>query len=353
LRRMLAIAATGVMVTATLAACGGNSDSDNDRAGDARVGVILPDTKNAAYFKAAFAAARVPAEIRSSGGDPAEFERIGNEMIGGGVRVLIVTSVDSASGKAVLDKAGREKIPTIDFDRLTVDGGADYFVSFDSERIGELQGYGLTRCLQQKKMSNPMVAELNGAPDDSNATFSKNGYDRILQPRFDSSEYRKGPDQFVPGWSGDQAHQVFQQMLDQQPRINAVLAANDDLAAAVIKILRKKGLNGKVPVTGQDATVEGLRNVLTGDQCMTIYKRTEPEAYTAANLAVKLLKGEQPTVGDQIKDPVSGAELPYAKLPPISIEASDVKDVVADGYVSKKELCTGIYLALCNRYGVK
>jgi len=352
-RRMLAIAATGVLVTATLAACDGDAGSSGDGAGEARVGVIVEDAKTTPYFKAAFAAAKVPVEIRSAEGDPAKFQKIGFDMIGSGVRVLIITSPDAASGKAVLDKAGQDKIPTIDFDRLTLDGGADYFVSFDSERIGELQGYGLTKCLQQKRMTNPMVAELNGAPDDSNATFSKVGYDRVLQPKFDSSEYRKGPDQFVPGWDGDQAHQVFQQMLDQQPRINAVLAANDDLAAAVINLLKKQGRNGKVPVTGQDATVQGLRNVLTGDQCMTIYKRTEPEAYTAANLAVKLLKGETPTVGERIKDPVSGAELPFANLPPMSIDATRVKDVVADGYVSKKELCTGSYLALCNRYGVK
>jgi D-xylose transport system substrate-binding protein len=349
---MLAIAAAGLLVTATMAACSGGADSDDGVKGDARVGVILPDTKTAGYFKAAFATAGVPAEIRTTA-DPGEFQRIGEELIGSGVRVLIIENVDTTSGKAVLDKAGQQKIPTVDFDRLTLDGGADYFVSFDSERIGELQGYGLTRCLQQKNMTNPMVAELNGAPDDSNATFAKNGYDRILQSKYDSAEYRKGPDQFVPGWDGEQARQVFQQMLDQQPRINAVLAANDDLAGAVIKLLRKQGRNGQVPVTGQDATVEGLRNVLTGDQCMTVYKRTQPEAYTAANIAVKLLRGEQPIVGGTIKDPVSGAEVPFAALPPLRIEAAQVKDVVADGYVSKKELCTDAYLALCDRYGVK
>jgi D-xylose transport system substrate-binding protein len=86
---------------------------------------------------------------------------------------------------------------------------------------------------------------------------------------------------------------------------------------------------------------------------MTVYKRTQPEAYTAANIAVKLLRGDKPVVGDTIKDPVSGAEVPYAKLPPLSIAATQVKDVVADGYVSKKELCTAAYLALCDRYGVK
>jgi D-xylose transport system substrate-binding protein len=361
-RNTLAYAAAGVLVTAMLTGCAdaGAADDGGDQ-GDARVGVILPDTTSSdrwrnsepKFFKAAFAAAGIPVEIRNAGGDPDEFRRIGNAMIDGGVQVLIIVNVDSASGKAVLDRAAAERIPTIDYDRLTLNGAADYYVGFDNDQIGELLGYGLTRCIRDKKVRNPTVASLNGAPGDSNATFAKVGYDRILQTQFDEGGYIKGPDQFVPGWDGKQARQVFDQMVRQQPRINAVLAASDELAAAVIEALRAKGLNGKVPVTGQDATVAGLRNVLSGDQCMTIYKKIESEAYTAANLAKKLFHGEKPVIGAWIKDPESGAEVPFAGLPPLSIDATTVKDVVADGFVSRKALCTGRYAALCKRYGVK
>ncbi|WP_239163100.1 sugar ABC transporter substrate-binding protein [Paractinoplanes rishiriensis] len=347
------------MIVSSLAACGSDESGDGGPS-NPRVGLILPDAKSSQrwakeprYFRAAFAALGVPVEIQNAGGDPANFVRIGEEMINNGVKVLIIANLDSISGKAVLNRAAENDIPTIDYDRLTLNGGADYYVSFDNERIGELQGYGLTKCLRVNNAVNPMVASLNGSPTDGNATILKEGYDFVLQSRFDNGEYRRGPDQFVPDWDAAQAQQVFEQMFKQQPKINAVLAANDDIAGAVIKVLKKNKLNGKVPVTGQDATLEGLRNVLSGDQCLTIYKRVEPEAYTAASLAAKLFKGETPKVGAKLQDPESGEFIPFASIPPVPIEAEQVKDVVAEGVISKKELCTGVYVALCKEYGVE
>lgn len=353
---------TSTLIAGALAACsgpdrpGGTDESGSDKA---RVGVILPDAeksqrwvKEPAFFKAAFAALGVPVEIQNADGDPAKFVKIGDDMIDSGVRVLIIASPDSASGKAVLDKAGAKRIRTIDYDQLTLNGGADYYVGFDNERIGELQGYGLSRCLRARHAVSPMVAELNGDAEDANATILKTGYDWLLDSRYDSGEYRKGPDQFVPDWDAGQARQVFQQMLRQQPKINAVLAANDDIAGAVIKVLKDNGLTGKVAVTGQDATLQGLRNVLSGDQCLTIYKRLKSEAYTAASLGAKLFTGDSPKFSDQIQDPESGAFIPFSSIPPVSIEANQVKDVVAEGFVTKKELCAGSYLSLCTKYGV-
>jgi D-xylose transport system substrate-binding protein len=358
LQRILPIAAAALLLIGT-AGCSGSSRPDRGGSGGDRVGVILPDgdssqrwSKDATYFKEAFASLGVRVEVQNAGGDPGVFTRLGDEMVDNGVKVLIIANVDSYSGKAVLEKAASKKIPTIDYDRFTINGGADYYVSFDDERIGQLQGYGLSKCLRLKNTKNPMVAELNGSPLDGNATFLKNGYDWLLQSRYDSGDWRKGPDQFVPGGNADQGRQVFEQMLRQQPKIDAVLAANDDIAGAVIEILKKDKRNGVVPVTGQGATVQGLRNVLSGDQCLTIYKQLKPEAYTAASVAAKLFKGEKPTVGGTIQDPESGASIPFANIPPIPVEAEQVKDVVADGSVTKKELCTGAYAALCEQYGV-
>jgi D-xylose transport system substrate-binding protein len=356
--RGLAIAAAGMVVSAVLTGC---SSSGEDSGGEPRVGVILPDTESSQRwtdadpknFERAFAQAGVAVEIQNANGSAEAFRRIGEEMINSGAKVLILTDPGSGAARDVIEKAHARKIPTIDYDRFTIDGGADYYVGFDPEQIGEMLGYGLTRCIQQKGIANPMVAALNGAPEDSNATLNKNGYDRILQDRIDDGAYMKGPDQFVPEWSGKAGREIFLQMMKQQPRISAVLAGNDSLAAAVVKVLRERGLNGKVPVTGQDATVEGLRNVLAGDQCMTVYKKIQPEAYTAANLAAKLFRGERPQVGAQFRDPVSGANVPFASLPPMTIDATTVKEVVADGFVTKKALCTGKFVALCNKYGVR
>jgi D-xylose transport system substrate-binding protein len=253
----------------------------------------------------------------------------------------------------VLDAARAKKIWTIDYDRLTLNGGANYYVSFDGEKVGQQQAYGLVNCLKAKNVADPLVAELNGSPTDNNATLFKTGYDEILQPHYDDASYTKGPDQWVPDWNNDEGGKIFAQMLQQQPKINGVLAANDGLAGAVIKVLKSKGLNGRVPVTGQDATLEGLQNLLTGDQCITIYKKLKPEAQTAARIAVQLFKGQTPTVGDQIKDPESGAYIPFASLGPEAITVNSINQVLADGFVSKKDLCKGKYATLCAEHGVK
>ena len=368
-KKLLALAAVGMLATATMTACddsnkssdaSGGSGSGNG-SGKARVGVILPDTESstrwkdvdAKYLKQAFDAAGVPADIQNAEGDKANFVKIGTDMINSGVKVLIIANLDSDTGKAVLDKAKEKKIPTIDYDRLTLNGGADYYVSFDNEKVGQQQATGLINCLHEKNVVNPVVAELNGSPTDNNATLFKKGYDNFLDPLYDQASYTKGPDQWVTDWNNDEGGKIFAQMLSQQPKIAGVLAANDGLAGAVIKILQSKGMAGKVPVTGQDATLEGLQAVLSGTQCLTIYKPLKPEAQVAAGLAIALYKGEHPSVKDQIKDPESGAYVPFSKLDPQPITATDVNSVVADGFVSKKDLCAGKYAPLCAEYKVK
>ncbi|MEU4236816.1 substrate-binding domain-containing protein [Actinoplanes sp. NPDC026619] len=368
-KKLLALAAVGLLATATMTACDDSDQSSDASSGSGttgggsgkdRIGVIFPDTKSSQrwkvddpkYMKAAFEAAGVQYEIQNAEGDRAKFEQIGDQMIASGVKVLLIANLDSDSGKAVIDKAHAKKIPVIDYDRLTLNGGADYYVSFDNEQVGTLQAYGLAKCLDKLEAKNPIVAELNGSPTDNNATLFKDGYDGQLDQKYDNAVYTKGPDQFVPDWDNEEGGKIFAQMLEQQPKIGGVLAANDGLANAVIDVLRKKGLNGKVPVTGQDATVQGLQNLLSGDQCVTIFKKIKPEADTAAGLAVKLFKGEKPTTTDQIKDPESGGYVPFVKLTPESIDQAHVKDVVSYGFVTKKEVCTGKYAALCTQFGV-
>jgi D-xylose transport system substrate-binding protein len=136
-------------------------------------------------------------------------------------------------------------------------------------------------------------------------------------------------------------------------KIDGVLAANDGLGNAAIAILKKNNANGEVPVTGQDATVQGLQNILAGDQCMTVYKAVKKEADAAAALAIGLAKGEQQNAPNTIKDPESGADVPSVLLEPQAITIDNVNDVVADGYVTKDELCAGEFAAKCTEAGVE
>ena len=162
-------------------------------------------------------------------------------------------------------------------------------------------------------MKNPTVAELNGSPTDNNATLFANGYNSVLDPKYASGDFKKGPNQSVPDWDNQKALTIFEQMLQQtNNKIDGVLAANDGLANSVISAINARKLKS-IPVTGQDATAQGIQHILAGEQCMTVYKAVKAEADAAAKLAIALAKGQTPTTnasdrqqGDQ--DPVGAAD---------------------------------------------
>ncbi|MFC1414798.1 sugar ABC transporter substrate-binding protein [Streptacidiphilus sp. N1-12] len=325
-----------------------------------KIGVILPDTKSSARWAnddaplltAAFKQAGVSYDIQNAQGDATQMQTIADQMITSGVTVLVITNLDSGSGKAIETKAAANGVATIDYDRLTLGGSAQYYVSFDNVAVGKLQGQGLVNCLQAQGAKKPVVAELNGSPTDNNATLFAQGYNSVLDPLYANGTLVKGPNQSVPNWDNQQAGTIFEQMLTAQPNIGGVLSANDGLGGAVIAILSKNHRNGKVPVTGQDATVSGLQDILAGDQCMTVYKAVKKEASAAAELAVALDKGQKPAAPNQTYDPVGKRQVPSVLLTPEAITKSNIKEVIGDGYVTRAQLCTGAYAALCTAAGL-
>jgi D-xylose transport system substrate-binding protein len=354
------LAAVGLLFGG-LAACSKDNNSGSTTTTKPKIGVILPDSKSSVrwetadrpYLEAAFKAAGVDYDIQNAQGDKTAFQTIADQMITNHVTVLMIVNLDSGTGKAVLDKAKAAGIGTIDYDRLTLGGGADYYVSFDNVSVGTLQGDGLIKCLTDKGVQKPVIAELNGSPTDNNATLFAQGYDKELAPKYASGEYVKGPNQSVPDWDNTKAGTIFEQMMtDTKNKIDGVLAANDGLGNAAITVLKRLGLNGKVPVTGQDATVGGLQNVLDGDQCMTVYKAVKQEADGAAELALALANHQTVTGLTTVKDTQTGKDVPSKLLVPKAIFKDNVKDVVDDGYVTKADLCTGNFAALCTAAGI-
>ncbi|GIE32467.1 sugar ABC transporter substrate-binding protein [Actinoplanes italicus] len=373
-KSLLALVAAGLLTTATLTGCddgGDTGDTGSDSArtsnggsetisGDVGIGVILPDTKSSArwstsdptFLQAAFEKANVKAEIVNAEGDKEEFKKLADTLLDKGAKVLVIANLDAASGKAVIQDARSRNVPVIDYDRLTLNGGADYYVSFDNERVGFLQATELKKCLDAKNVANPVVASLNGSPTDNNAFLFKEGYDGVLNQMFNDGQLQKGPDQFVAEWDNDTGREIFSLMLKQYPNLDGVLAANDGLGNAAIEVLREKKLNGKVQVTGQDATVEGLQNILAGDQCMTVFKDVKLEADAAAELAVALFQGKKPPALDKLKDPESGAYVPFKKLEPKAITINNIKTVVDAKFVDVNTLCNAKFKRACKTAGV-
>jgi len=189
------------------------------------------------------------------------------------------------------------------------------------------------------------VAELNGGPTDNNAFLFKSGYDSILKPLYANGTFKKGPDQFVPQWDNQQAGTIFAQMLVKTGnKIDAVAAANDGLANAVVVQLKAHKLK-PIPLSGQDATPQGVQNIISGWQTMTVYKDVRLEAKAAAKAAVQLAKGQTLTTTGTV--PNGKKKMPAVLIKPVSITKSNYKLLFTQGFLKKSDVCNGAYAKYC------
>jgi D-xylose transport system substrate-binding protein len=357
---MMALAAP-LVFSLTLAACGsddsGSGSGSSGGSASGKIGVILPDTESSPRWESAdrpllekaFKDAGVDYDIQNAEGDAQRMATIAEQMITEGVTVLAIVNLDSASGAQIEEQAAQQGVKTIDYDRLTLGGSAEYYVSFDNVEVGRLQGQGLADCLGDTPAN---IAFLNGSPDDNNATLFAQGAHEVLDK---ITTYKQVGEQAVPGWEPAQAATIFEQMYTQAGGdIQGVLAANDTLGNAAIQTLVRNGQGGKKNVTGQDAAVEGLQNILAGNQCMTVYKPAAAEADALSKLAIALLNGEDtPSIVDgETDDSEGGRKVPSVLLKPVSITRDNVKTVVDDGQVAAADLCTGEFAAACTELGI-
>jgi D-xylose transport system substrate-binding protein len=368
-----AVLAAGLGLTMALAACGQNAAAPSSggsapsaaapAAGGTKVGVILPETQSSARWEgfdkplltAAMQAEGLDADIQNAQGDEQKFSTLADGMISSGVKVLVIASISSESGAAVAAKAKAQGIQTIDYDRLSLGGTSDYYVSFDNEKVGALQGQGLADALKAKQ--GAQVIEIAGAPTDNNATLFSDGANSILKPLYDSGALKLVQKQPIPDWDNQVGGTTFEQILTGNGgKVDGVLAANDGLAGAVITVLTKYGLNGQVPVTGQDATPDGLQAILRGDQYMTVFKPIDQEAGATAKLAAALAKGDT-AAADKIatqteNDPKGSRTVKSVLLEPQLITKDNVKTVIDEGQVKASEVCVQGLADTCKQLGI-
>ena len=345
--------AAGLGLALALAACGQNAaapaaapaaSAARRAGGRAKVGVILPETESSARWEgfdkplltAAMQAEGLDADIQNAQGDEQKFSTLADGMISSGVKVLVIASISSESGAAVAAKAKAQGIPVIDYDRLNLGGTSDYYVSFDNTKVGELQGQGLVQTRSRHKQGAQII-EIAGAPTDNNATLFYNGAQHGPEAASTTpASYKLVQKQAIEDWDNQIGGTTFEQILTGNGgQVDGVLAANDGLAGAIITVLTKYGLNGQVPVTGQDATPDGLQAILRGDQYMTVYKPIKQEADAAAKLAAALAKGDT-AAADALatgteKDPTGNREVKSVLLEPQLITKDNVKTVIDDG----------------------
>jgi len=336
--------------------------------GKGNVAAILPDTVSSArytefdapYLSEALAAAGLtPTQFsvqNAQGSDATELSDA-QAAITKGASVLIMDPLDSGVGAQIESYATSHGVKVIDYDRLTLGGSRAYYDSFNNVQVGTLIGNGFVACATAEGVTKPNVLVMRGAPTDNNATLFAQGYNAVLAPHFaDKSYVEVGTP--AGTWDPPTAESEFQQAYTAHKNINSVLTPNDENAAPIITYLQREGIKAKkFPVTGQDATLVGLQNILSGYQCGTVYKPIYLEAQAAVALAMYLRAGKTPPSalvnGGQTLDSTSNTEVPSVLLTPEWVTPANMNStVIADNFVPAQQLCVGQYVAACKAAGI-
>jgi len=350
-----AVAVVAIAGLAVAAATAGVSHSAKKGASIQACG-LMPDTKTSVrweqfdkpYLIKAFKAAGIPARVVNAQGDPQKQKSQADQCIADGAKVLIIAPIDSGSAAAIEKAALAKGVKSIDYDRQVEGGVAVLYASFDGKTVGVLQGNGVVNGLRANGMfaKHPIVASLWGGQEDANAFLFKGGVDSVLNPLYASKVLQKGPQAFVPGWDNQKAGTIFAQMLIKTGnKIDAVAAANDGLANAVVVSLKQAGLK-PIPLSGQDATTQGVQNIISGWQTMTIFKDVRKLATATAGAAIKILKGQAPPTTGTVKTKGRNIEPAYL-IPPQTINKSNWQILTASGFLKKSDICTGTYAQYC------
>ncbi len=378
------VVVAGVLTLALVtAACSNNktpSGSTTSSGGEKTgpIWVLLPDTASSdrwekddrKYFGEAFDAAGLASgtdyNIVNAEGDAATQQSQAEQAIAANASVIVLTSLDTGSGATIIDQAKEAGVQVVEYDRFNTGGsGGAAYVSFDNVQVGAKMAEAMEPAIEALNLPVAQVVELNGGEEDNNSKLFRQGYDATVQKHVDDGSWARVADQFVPGWDNGKAQTIMEQILvAANNKVDAVFAANDGLANSTINAVQG-AVMGPIPVSGQDATSEGMQNILLGNQTVSVYKPIQDEAGVAAAVALALRDGSDFTAAAQAYtsplasggstlsmigiDPATGNPtasatdgVPYVALVPIAVTADNMEaTVIADNFRTVEEICTG------------
>jgi D-xylose transport system substrate-binding protein len=342
-------------------ACGGDDEDTSTSGGggskSGKIALLLPETKTARYesadrpyFEAKMKQLCSGCEIVYSNADQdaAKQQSQAEAALTQGVKVMVLDPVDGKAAANIVAKAKGQSVPVVSYDRLS-SGPVDYYVSFDNERVGKLQGQALIEGLAGKATPANQIVMINGAPTDPNAAQFKKGAHSELD-----GKVKIGKEYDTPDWSPDKAQQEMEQAITALGKgaIVGVYAANDGTAGGAIAAMKSAGFSPIPPITGQDAELAAIQRIVAGDQYMTVYKAIKPEAEKAAEMAYALLQG-QPVPEATAKVPNGDHDVNSVLLTPVAVKKDNIKDtVVKDGFWKVEQICTGEYAQACASAGL-
>ncbi len=337
------------------------------KAGKGKVAAILPDTVSSTRY-VEFDAPDITKALKTAGLSSSQYvvqNALGSDAtqltdaqtdITNGATVLLVDPLDSGVGASIESYAKAHGVDVIDYDRLTLGGSRQYYVSFNNVQVGKLIGQGFVSCVSAWHVNKPQVVVMHGAATDNNATLFAQGYNAVIDPYFKTGKWVLAA-RTADTWDPPTAETEFQEAYTAHPNINAAVIPNDETGAPVVTYLQSLHVAPKTfPTTGQDATATGLDNVLSGYQCGTVYKPIFLEAEAATALALYLRAGKTPPsslVNGKTTDTISGKSVPSSLLTPLWVTTKNMaKTVIADNFVPASQLCAGSYAADCTAAGI-
>ncbi|WP_206305992.1 substrate-binding domain-containing protein [Streptomyces sp. RFCAC02] len=356
-RRTWARATAVLAVVLALAAALLAARAAGDEPSEGAIALLLPEAKTARYETSDRPAFLGVVEQRCPGCDvyyanadqnAATQQQQAESMLARGADVLVLDAVDTVAAVSIVAEAKRHGVPVIAYDRFIADAGTDYYVSFDSELIGYLQGTALVAAIREQGPRPdgrpPGILLVHGSPTDPNSAALAAGVHRALE----GEDIDVLAEYDTPDWSPDKATDWVESRLTEfSGRVDGVYAANDGIAGGVIAAMKAAGVSPVPPVTGQDGELAAAQRIIAGDQYMTVFKATNEQARTAAELAVRVLRGEVPRTTAMIDG------VPSMLLAPRAVGAGDVERVLVEGGVhSVEDICTRHYTTACVRTGL-
>jgi D-xylose transport system substrate-binding protein len=343
----------------------GTPSANSQAAG--KIALLLPETKTTRYetadrpdFEAKLKALCPNCQIIYSNANQDATAQLAQAeaALTNGAQVLVFDPVDSKSAATIADKAKAQGVPVIAYDRLILNSdGVNYYISFDNEKVGQLQAQSLVDQLNKLGKQNPQIVMINGAPTDNNAKLFKQGAHSVFDPLVKAGKLTIAKEYDTPDWSPDQAQNEMQQALTALGnKVDGVYAANDGTASGAIAAMKAAGLTPLPPITGQDAELSAIQRILTGEQYMTVYKAIKPEAEAAAQLAYDLVTKAAVPAGITNGATVNNGKMdvPSVLLTPVAVTKDNVKDtVVKDAFWTAQQICTSAYAGVCKAAGLQ
>jgi D-xylose transport system substrate-binding protein len=361
--RKFSLTACLLMLTLLMAACGSvNTGSGTPAAvgapgkGCTKVGVLLPETATSARWDGSdkpLLEQLIPQNLpgatvdynNAEGSADTQLSQAEADLTKGDC-ILVVAAVDSVASAQIVAKAKAQNVPVIAYDRLIQSADLAYYVSFDNTAVGKLQGqYIADHYKDFVTAGHNNTVMINGGDTDNNAHLFYAGAISVLQPLYDAKTLTKVYDKFTPGWDNPTAQNEMDGALSTQKNdISIAYVANDGMANSVIASLKGQKLNGKVLVTGQDATAAGLQNILTGDQAMTVEKNFLLEATGTAKVVAAISQGTDTAslTSGATTATSDGTKIPSVLETPVAIDHTNFQQVITDGVVTKADVCKGL-----------